>query len=163
MGTCLSSTLCLVENNLKVCTHVSIGFNASHHVCMSTTACMSKHIYYKVSCVHVYKYVHSFIPFDPCMCAIVNRQPKPYAVSTITSILSCHNSHRLYCHVYTCQSSTQVLCGVGIHIACIYMSASASTQVNIQAFVRIALQLVNARSIVQANSNVILKVSSMVT
>ena len=94
-----------------MCAHVSIGFNVSHHhVCMSTTACMSKHIYYKVSCIHVYKYVHSFIAFDPCMCVHINRQPKPYAVSTITWILA-----------------------VTIHIACIgmYIHVSISFNVNI--------------------------------
>ena len=63
MGTCQSSTLFLVENNLNVCSHVSIGFNASpHHVCTSTTACMSEHIYYKVSvlrpCLHVSTFLH---------------------------------------------------------------------------------------------------------
>ena len=100
--------LFLVENNLNVCTQVSIGFNASHHhVCTSTTACMSKHIYYKVSCVHVYMYIHSFIPFDPCMCLHVNRQQKPYAVSTITSILA-----------------------VTIHIACIGMYIYVSISFN---------------------------------
>ena len=88
-----------------MCAHVSIGFNASHHhVCMSTTACMSKHIYYKVSCVTVYKYVHSF---NPCMCVHVNHQPKPYAVSTITWILA-----------------------VTIHIACIGMYIHVSISFN---------------------------------
>ena len=67
-----------------MCINVSISFNPSnHHVCTSTTTCMSMHIYNKsLSCAHVHQslmYVHACIAFDPCMCVYVNRQHKPYA------------------------------------------------------------------------------------
>ena len=59
------------------------AFNPSHHhVCTSTTTCMSMHIYKSVPCVHVHQslmYVHACIDFDPCMCIYVNCQHKPYA------------------------------------------------------------------------------------
>ena len=69
---------CLVDNNLNVCIHVSIGFNPSQHLvctltCLhtSTTMCMST----KTSC--------TYMPTLPSTlaCVHVNRQPKP---STIT-------------------------------------------------------------------------------
>ena len=49
-------------------------------------------------------YVHVCIAFHPCMCVHVNRQLKPYAVYLN---ISCHNSHSLYRHVYTCQHQLQ--------------------------------------------------------
>ena len=108
MGTWQSSTLCLVENNLSVCTHVSIGFNASHHHVCTSTICMSKHIYYKVSVLHACLHVRTFLR---CL-----RSLHLYTCQSSTQVLcgvdnnmniSCHNSHRLYWHVYTCQHQLQ--------------------------------------------------------
>ena len=96
----------LVENNLNVCTRqhwlqriIIMCVRRQQPVCLST--------FTTVSCVHAYMYVHFFIAFDPCMCAHVNRQPKPCAVLTITSILA-----------------------VTIHIACIGMYIHVSISFN---------------------------------
>ena len=64
MGTCQSSTLCLVDNNLN---YVSALASTQVIVCTSITS-MSKHIYYKVSvlraCLHV-----TYIPSLPSILA----------------------------------------------------------------------------------------------
>ena len=94
---------CLVDNNLNVCIHV--GFNASHHhVCTSTT-CMSKHIYYKVSvCIHVRTFLHCLRSLHVRTC-----QSWTQALCGVDNNLniSGHNSHHLYWHVYTCQHQLQ--------------------------------------------------------
>ena len=119
-----------------MCIHVSIGFNASHHVCTSTTTCMCKHIYYKVclACMSTCTYIPSLPSILACvymsivnpspmrctgilavtihiacigMSIHVNRQPKSYAVSTITWILA-----------------------VTIHIACIGIDIHVSISFN---------------------------------
>ena len=71
-------------------------------VCLSTFTTKS------LSCVHVYTYVHSFIAFDPCMCA---RQSSTQALC--------------------CVDVTSILSVTSPVLACIYMLASASTQAKI--------------------------------
>ena len=67
-------------------------------VCLSTFTTKSQ------SCVHAYMYVHSFIAFDVCTC-----QSSTQALCGVDNNLhiSCHNSHRLYWHVYTCKHQLQ--------------------------------------------------------
>ena len=115
----------LVENNLNVCTRqhwlqriIIMCVRRQQPVCLST--------FTTVSCVHAYMYVHFFIAFDPCMCAHVNRQPKPCAVLTITSILAV-TIHiaciGMYIHVSISFNPSQ-------HISCtIFMSMHISTRV----------------------------------
>ena len=71
---------------------VSIGFNASHHVCTLTTTCMSKHIYYKV-CLHVRTFLHCLRSLHVRTC-----QSSTQSLCDVVNI-RCHNSHRLYRHV----------------------------------------------------------------
>ena len=74
--------------------------------CVHRQQPVSKHLLQSLSCVHVYMYAHYFIAFDPCICVHVNHQPKPYAMSTITSL------------------------DVTIHIACIGMYIHVSISFN---------------------------------
>ena len=100
-----------------MCIHISICFNASRIRVHQQPVHLSTFNTRSLSCVHVYMYVHSFIAFNPCMCV---------------------------CTLYTCQSSTEGLCGFDNNLnischnshrlywhVCIHMSASASTQLNI--------------------------------
>ena len=82
-----------------MCAHVSSGFNASHHVCTSTTACMSKHIYYSVlrPCLHVRTFLHCLRSLHVCTC-----QSRTQALCSVDNNLSisCHNSCiGMYIHV----------------------------------------------------------------
>ena len=77
-------------------------------VCTSTTTCTSKHIYYKVSvlraCLHVRIFLH-------CLRSLHVRtgQSSTQALCGVDNNLnvSCHNSHGLYWHVYTCHHQLQ--------------------------------------------------------
>ena len=95
MVTYLHVSICAFDPSTNASIHVNRHHNAwstitcvhkcphrlHHHVCTSTTTCMSMHIYVKsLSCVHVHQrlmYVHACIAFDPCMCVYDNRQHKP--------------------------------------------------------------------------------------
>ena len=86
MVTCVHVSICAFNPSTNESIHVNRQHNAfnpsHHHVCTSTTTCMSMHIYKSVPCVHVHQslmYVHACIDFDPCMCIYVNCQHKPYA------------------------------------------------------------------------------------